>query len=100
MLEFEVRKIKERGFVHELKDLSRKDKISILISEDVEKRRERAVTTAAIVEVRRTFSPPLLGFEGLSVRHCWVSKDFQSAIFGIRREASKNEDWGLADVWA
>ena len=41
----------ERGFVHELKDLSRKDKISILISEDVEKRRERAVTTTAIVEV-------------------------------------------------
>ena len=64
----------KRGFVHELKDLSSKEEISTLISEDVEKRRERAVTTAAIVEVRRTFSPPLLGFEGLSVRHFWDSK--------------------------
>ena len=79
----------KRGFVHELKDLSRKEEISTLISKDVEIRREKAVTTTAIVKVRRTFSPPLLDFEGLLV-----------AIFGIRREASKNEDWGLADVWA
>ena len=71
----------KRGFVHELKDLSRKEEISTLISEDVKKRRERVVTTAAIVEVQRTFSPPLL-----------VLKDFQSAIWGIQREASKNED--------
>ena len=34
--------------------------------------------------------PPLLRFEGLSV----------AIFFGIRREASKNKDWGLADVWA
>ena len=66
----------KRGFVHELKDLSSKEEISTLISEDVKKRRERAVTTVAIVEVRRTFSSPLLRFEGSFKEGGYIGDEF------------------------
>ena len=80
----------KRGFVHELKDLSRKEEITTLISKDVEKRKERAVTTTAIVKDRRTFSPPLLGFRRIFSRHCWV---FEWKLQRMRIG-------GLAAVWA
>ena len=51
----------ERGFVNVLKDSTRKEEISTLISERMSKRQGK--------EQRQ--QPQLLRFEGLSVAFCW-----------------------------
>ena len=73
----------KRGFVHELKNLSRKEEISTLLSKDIEKRRERAVTTTAIVKVRRTFSPPLLCLRRIFSRHLGFEGKHQRMRIGV-----------------